>query len=272
MYKAIFIDIDGTLRNSNEVITKRTVDSIKNITEKGIFVVLCSGRSRKFTENISRESNASKYIITSNGADIYDYVEKRAIYSNIMSKSAIIQLYEISEKNNLRFIMNVGDNRVFNNLAPYDNPEEKLKIPINEFLENNDVVQCLLTDKNFEKIKEILPYIEKIKSVAIKNQHKALINPEAPKIGSAFCDIANEDSSKGNAIIKLCEFLNIDLNDAVAIGDDFNDVTMFNVVGHSVAMGNANDEVKKYADEITKSNEEDGVAIFLEKLLAEIEK
>lgn len=46
MYKAIFIDIDGTLRNSNEVITKRTVDSIKNITEKGIFVVLCSGRSR----------------------------------------------------------------------------------------------------------------------------------------------------------------------------------------------------------------------------------
>lgn len=189
-----------------------------------------------------------------------------------MSKSAIIQLYEISEKNNLRFIMNVGDNRVFNNLASYDNPEEKLKIPINEFLENNDVVQCLLTDTNFEKIKEILPYIEKIKSVAIKNQHKALINPEAPKTGSAFCDIANEDSSKGNAIIKLCEFLNIDLNDAVAIGDDFNDVTMFNVVGHSVAMGNANDEVKKYADEITKSNEEDGVAIFLEKLLAEIEK
>ena len=249
MYKAIFIDIDGTLRNSNEVITKRTVHSIKNITERGVFVVLCSGRSREFTENISRESNASKYIITSNGADIYDYVEKRAIYSNIMSKSAIIQLYEISVKYNLRFIMNVGDNRVIDKLAPYDNPNEKLEIPIEEFLEQNDVVQCLLTDQEFNKIKEILPYIERIDGVAIKNQHKELINPEAPKTGSAFCDIANEDSSKGNAIIKLCEFLNIDLKDTVAIGDDFNDVTMFNVAGHSVAMDNANDEVKEYADE-----------------------
>ena len=61
--------------------------------------------------------------------------------------------------------------------------------------------------------------------------------------------------------------LDIDLKDAVAIGDDYNDISMFKVVGHSVAMENANYDVKQYVDEITLSNEEEGVAVFLEKLL-----
>ena len=73
MYKAIFIDIDGTLRNSNKKITKNTINAIKNTVQKGILVVLCSGRPKKYTEEISREVGASSYIITSNGGVIYDY-------------------------------------------------------------------------------------------------------------------------------------------------------------------------------------------------------
>ena len=67
--------------------------------------------------------------------------------------------------------------------------------------------------------------------------------------------------------LKLCELLNIDEKDAIAIGDDYNDISMFKIVGYSVAMENSSDEVKSYADHVTKSNEEDGVAIFLEKLI-----
>ena len=66
--------------------------------------------------------------------------------------------------------------------------------------------------------------------------------------------------------MEFCKALNISLEETVAIGNDFNDVPMFKVAGYSVAMKNSNDEVKKYADEITESNENDGVAIFLEKL------
>ena len=64
MYKVIFIDIDGTLRDNNKKISDRTIDAIENITKKGIFVILCSGRPRKYTENLSRQCKASKYIIT----------------------------------------------------------------------------------------------------------------------------------------------------------------------------------------------------------------
>ena len=65
MIKAIFIDIDGTLRDSNRNLSAKTMETIKKVSEKGILVILCSGRPRKYTEQISREYFASKYIITS---------------------------------------------------------------------------------------------------------------------------------------------------------------------------------------------------------------
>lgn len=267
MYKAIFIDIDGTLRDNNRNISERNIAAIKKVTSKGILVVLCSGRPRKYTENISRECHASKYIITSNGGNIYNYEDNEIMYVNVMDKQACIKLYEIAEKVDARFIMNVGENRVVTKLKHLDGSEEKLEEPIEKFVNENDIVQCVIADEDFEKIKKIKTEVENIENVEIKNQHKSLTNSEVPKIGTIYYDVANKESCKGNAIKEFCKKLNIDLRDTVAIGDNYNDASMFKVVGHSVVMGNANDEVKKYADEITASNEENGVAVFLEKLI-----
>lgn len=82
-----------------------------------------------------------------------------------------------------------------------------------------------------------------------------------------FFDVANVGVSKGNGIKNFCKNLNIDLKDTIAIGDEDNDISMFNVVGYKVAMGNGSKELKKYADEITETNDNDGVAVFLEKLV-----
>lgn len=269
MYKAIFIDIDGTLRNSERNITEKTKEIIKKVTAKGILVVLCSGRPRKYTENVSKEANASKYIITSNGGSIYDYEENRILYANAMNKDACIELYKIASEVNARFIMDVGSNRVVNRLKFFDGSEEELKTDIESFVKENDVLQCVIADKDFEKIKGLKTKIEKIAKVAIKNQHKSLLDETVPKEGSIYYDVSNEETNKGNAIRKFCEILNIELKDTVGIGDDYNDLSMFKVVGYSVAMGNANDEIKKQVNEVTVSNDENGVAVFLEKLLYE---
>ena len=93
MYKAIFVDIDGTLRDNNRQLSQKTIDTVKKVTDKGILVILCSGRPRKYTEEVSKMCCASKYIITSNGGNIYDYEENRVIYSYIMNKEAILKLY-----------------------------------------------------------------------------------------------------------------------------------------------------------------------------------
>lgn len=270
MYKAIFIDIDGTLRDNNENISYKTMEMIKKITEKGILVILCSGRPRKYTEDVSRACNASKYIITSGGSNIYDYEKRETLYVNRMNKAACIELYKIAEEAEVRFIMNVGEGRVVNKLKHLDETEIELKTDIETFVKEHDVVQCIIADSDFRKVKKIKDKIENVKHVEIKNQSKNMIgeNEEDPR-ESGYCDVANIETSKGNGIKKLCEILNIDVKDTIAIGDDFNDIAMFQVVGYSVVMGNANDKIKEYADEVTLSNENDGVAVFLETLLKE---
>ncbi|MEG1704966.1 MAG: HAD-IIB family hydrolase [Clostridia bacterium] len=240
--------------------------SIKNITKKGILVVLASGKPRKYTEDISKYCYASKYVITSNGGNIYDYESKTDMYLNIMDKEACTTLYNIAMKNNVRYIMNVGDVRVVSCLKFFDGTETKLETNIEEFVRSNAIVQCTIADSSFNKIKKIKSDIQKIKNVEIKNQHKSLIDSSVLPEGTIYYDIANIESSKGLAVEKLCNMLNIDIKDSIAIGDDYNDISMFKKVGYSVVMGNANDNVKKYANEVINSNDENGVAIFLENL------
>lgn len=266
MIKAIFIDIDGTLRDSNRKLSSRTINAIKRITDKGILVILCSGRPRKYTEQISRECFASKYIITSSGGMIYDYEENKVLYVNEMNKEALIKLYEIANPEDVRFIMNVGEGRVVNKVKHADQ-EIQLDEDIKDFVYNNPVVQCTIADSDFDKIKNLIPKIDKVENVEIKNRHKSLLDDKFKDDKTVFCDIANINSNKGNAVKKLLEILNIPKEDTIAIGDDNNDLSMFEQVGYRVAVDNAIDIVKEKADKITLSNDEDGVAVFLEKLI-----
>lgn len=267
MCKAIFIDIDGTLRNSKRELTNKTIETIKRATEHGIIIVLCSGRPRKYTEIISKQCFASQYIITSGGGNIYDYKSKKTLYKNIMNKQACKDLYKIAKKVDARFLMDVGECRVVNKVEHFDGSEIKLKGDIYSFIDTNDIMQCTIADRDFDKIKSIGDEIRNIKNVEIKNQHKSLTNKNYSKDGTIYYDVANIESSKGYAIKEFCKILNIKIEETIAIGDGLNDLNMFENVGYSVAMKNAHPKVKKVADEITDSNDNDGVALFIEKLL-----
>ena len=137
----------------------------------------------------------------------------------------------------------------------------------NKFVYKNDVVQCTIADSDFDKIKNLIPKIEEVENVEIKNRHKSLLDAKFKDDKTIFCNIANIDSNKGNAVKKLLEILNIKKEETIAIGDDINDLSMFEQVGYKVAVSNAIDIVKEKTDEITLSNDEDGVAVFLNKLL-----
>ena len=80
-------------------------------------------------------------------------------------------------------------------------------------------------------------------------------------------EFLNKDCGKGFAIANLCNILNIDINHVVSFGDAPNDVDMIKMCGTGVAMGNAYDEIKEIANFVTKNNDEDGVAYFLEQYL-----
>lgn len=267
MNRVVFIDIDGTLRNDKGEITQRTKNSIKKATQAGILVVICSGRPRNSTEEISKECKASPYVIASNGSQVYNYQDNKMLYRNPMKKEACVELYQLAIKNDMIFVMNLEEGRVASKVR--ENSSEQLLVgPIEKFLEQNEVVQCLFIDSDFEKVKRMKQEIEKVEGVAIRNCSKSLTNPSIEPRETSYYDIADIHTLKGNGIKEFCHRMNIDLKDTIAIGDDFNDVSMFETAGYSVVMGNAHESIKKnYADEVTKTNNEEGVAVFLEKLV-----
>lgn len=78
--RAIFVDIDGTLTNSKKQVTKENAEAIKKAVDKGIFVIICSGRNFSYAVEKSKKANASNIVIVSNGAQIYDYSKHQSIY------------------------------------------------------------------------------------------------------------------------------------------------------------------------------------------------
>ena len=269
MYKIIFIDIDGTLRNDKKEITEKTKEAICKAKEKGIYLVICSGRPTKYVEEVSKKALASSYVIGCNGGEIYDYEEKKTIYLNVLANKEVITLWYIAERYDVQLIMISNGKRIVRKQTD-DDTDILLEEPIENFVINNPIIQCVFSSLELEKIQHIKEQIDVAKDIEIVNLSKCLVNNKLPKEKPFFLDITCKGTSKGNAIKKLCEYLKIDLKDSVAIGDSYNDITMFEVVGHSVAMGNAPEDIKKMVDEVTDTNHEDGVAKFIGNLNKEV--
>ena len=247
MYKIIFIDIDGTLRNDKEEITAETKKAIYKITQKGCYVVVCSGRPRNYLEEVSKEALASNYVIGCNGGEIYDYQEKKIIYQNSLSNEEVIDLWNLAEEYDVQLIMNSNSKRITRKRTD-SKASILLEEPIENFVTNHSVTQCVFSSLNLEPIQNIKKKIENKENIKIINSSKCLINKTLLKEKPFFLDITCKSTSKGIAIEKLCKHLNIDLKESIAIGDSYNDITMFETVGHSVAMGNAPEDIKEMVD------------------------
>lgn len=268
MYRYIFSDIDGTLRNSNREITERTKDCIEKLKEKGIEIILCSGRPRCEVERVSRECNASRYIISSNGAEVYDYISKKVIYDNPFQSGTCDALYEIARKYHCVFSMHRGNVRIVNQEKYNDETEIVIEDDkISSYYQ--DVVQCVIMDKNAEKMKVVKKKILQLPEIRIINESQCLTDETKKPNHNTYCDVVDLHTSKGRAINMLCQFLGISRHETIGIGDSYNDIEMLNFVGYSVAMGNALKSLKKKVNAVTDTNDLDGAAKLFEKILAE---
>lgn len=273
MYKIIFADIDGTLRNSCGEISQRTKDDIKKLEKIGIKVILCSGRPRCEVERVSRECGTCRYIISSNGAEVYNYIEKKVEYKNIMEIAAIKEVYAIAEREKCIFVMNTGNIRIVNELKYKDGTEIIPNDGIINAAYDNDIMQCIIVDKDFEKMKKVRKEIKKLSEVKIINESKCFNDKSIIPNDSIYCDLVDLDTSKGNAVSTICDLLNVKKEETIGIGDSYNDLELLSSVGHSVAMKNAVRGLKSKVDEVTETtNDLDGAAIFFEKIINEKNK
>lgn len=256
MEKIIFTDIDETIKVKHKPLTSFCNDVIRTIQNQGIMVVPVTGRDITRAEDIIANYGGSKYLITSNGANIFDAELKQPIFEKKMDKSSVLELYKFAIKNGFKVLLNVNGEVCFSSKKQLDLAEKYIE-NITDVLAKYDVYQMVIqgiTNKKFDKIKAKIACIENIKianTCGEDNNHSL--------------DVVDKYVDKGIAVKFLLKQLNIKPNQAIVFGNDFNDLPMFLVVDNNYCVENASDNIKQIASHTIDSVYYDGVAKFLNK-------
>lgn len=249
--KLVFIDIDGTLTRDDGSMSLKTKNVLRIINEKYNNIILTSGRARNDVKNICDELKL-KYFISSNGSEIYDNEKNNVLYSKTINSQIVRKLINIAKVYNVEVKLAINDNEVVIRDKKYYN-------------DYDDVKQCMFKGDD-EILLNIRKHIEQIENVYIpydNNQYE---------FGYYWFSVLPLNVSKGNAVSFLAKYLNYKKSNLVAIGNDYNDISMFHNVGNGLAVGNACEELKKIAKKVIGNNNEDGVKKILEKYIDQKEK
>lgn len=289
MFKLITIDIDGTLLNSYGEVTDRNKQAIQKALDKNIDVVLTSGRMPKAILPIASEINSNKYLISGNGAAIYDIQNDKIIYNNYMSKRKVLEIIDICEKNsmfyniytnNMILTKSLNYNILFYHSENKKNPENK-KIKINvinnmyDYIKDytgEDLLKITICDSDkmiFDSIMKKLRRVKNIDVLEVAHMSKKIIKHGTQdfEISYFYTEVTNINVNKWTAIEKLIEILNITKEEVLSIGDNINDKEMIENAKIGVVTGNSSLLMKKIADEVVASNDESGVAEAIDKYI-----
>lgn len=287
MYKLIAIDIDGTLLNSFGEVSDKNKQAIQQALEKNIEIVLTSGRMPKAILPIADEIKSNKYLISGNGASIYDIQKGKTIYNNYMSKNKVLEIIDICEKNTM-FYNIYTNNSILTKALSYNvlfyhnenkkNPEDK-KIKIHiidnmyDYIKNyteDDLLKITICDSDkmiFDSIINKLKTVRDIDVLDVGHMSKKNIKHGTDdfEISYFYTEITNKNVNKWTAIEELIKTLKITKEEVIAIGDNINDKEMIQNAGAGIATGNSSPVVKEIADNVVSTNDENGVAEAIEK-------
>lgn len=264
MYKAIFLDLDGTLLDNEKNISKENIDAIERAKAMGVLVCICSGRQIDITRKYKEMAHASNYMICSNGAIIYDDDTKEELFGANMDEAFCKEVYNYAQENGLTVRLDTKYGRFVNNEKRNVSTEILITEGIDTFLAENKVTQLSIAGDDMEDVQKAIDElkVEERETVKVGNLYS-----EVFPFKYSCLNCINKSVSKGNAISGLCKYLKIDIKDVIAMGDELNDLSMVEMAGLGVAMGNAFDEVKAAANEVTKTNIENGVAYIINKYI-----
>lgn len=246
--KMIVVDLDQTLLKKDKSLSDYSAKVLREFGEKGK-VVIASGRAKPRIDAYSEMIQAHG-VVAMNGAVIYDHGEKlKTIEINPNHiKSLINELLALPDANLSAWYPSKSLNSS-DKYTTLDGPNFHSDFKDYEVDEISKVT--IFTDN-----------IDEIKKIDFEGYGcKLLLNAHEPN----FFVVVNERVNKISGIQELCKAWQIDLSEVVAFGDDYNDVDMLKECGKGVVVANAPDSIKEIADELCLSNEEDGVAHWIEE-------
>ena len=267
----IVLDIDGTLLNSDHIITARMRAALIKVQQMGIQLVLASGRPTYGVLPLARELDMDKnngFILSYNGGQIMNVQTGEVVFEKQIDPKMLPYLERKAKKYNFAVFTYSGDTIIANDLSDEHIIQEA---------ELNDM--RLKEETDFAEAITFSPY----KCMIVSDDEEALISLERHwkrrlagvldvfRSETYFLEVVPPFIDKANTLSILLEKLGVATENVVAIGDGVCDVSMLQLAGLGIAMGNAQESVKACADYVTLTNDEDGVAIAIEKVvIAEI--
>ncbi|MDU2500258.1 Cof-type HAD-IIB family hydrolase [Finegoldia magna] len=267
-FKAVMIDLDGTLLTDDKKITDFSYQILQNLYNKGIKIIIATGRGLSRAKQLTEKLDFDKIILANNGAIIYSSSniamdEDLMLDSNVVDKlSALSKEYGIRPyffvENKCSLLIQDEDDKKYYVDSVGDESEimtiSERNLPINDC-----VSMIMISAKN-----HILKIVDTIKNNPHVTYH---IHTKYFPQNIRMLEVQNVNTDKYKRAIALLEHFGIKNDEVVAIGDAHNDLEMVVNSGLGVAMKNSDDILKQQADIITQyTNEEDGLAKFLEEL------
>lgn len=270
-YKLLVLDVDGTLLNDEREISKRTLAALLKVQQMGVRIVLASGRPTYGLMPLAKTLELGNYggvVLSYNGCQIIKAQNGEILFERRINPEMLPYLEKKARKNGFAIFTYHDDTLIT------DSPD-------NEYIKNEALLNNLkiIREDEFSTAIDFAP----CKCMLVSDKEKALIGLEqhwekrlagtldAFRSEPYFLEVVPCGVNKANTLGALLEHLGVTREEVIAVGDGVCDVTMLQLAGMGVAMGHSQDSVKVCADYVTASNEEDGVALAVEKLiLAEV--
>lgn len=284
MVKLIAVDLDGTLLNEENQISKKNLEAIKFAQANGVEIVIATGRAHFDVQTIFKETGLKTWIIGANGATIHqpngelfhsisinrqdafqilNWLEQEEYYYEIFSKDSILS------PQNGRELLTIEMDRV-KSANPEVSIEQLIEAAEKQYSQTgfSFISSCKeLIDTDVDVYNILAFSFDEEKLQKGKAQFKDMKDVTMVTSAQHNFEFEHKKASKGIALEILAKKLALNLADTAAVGDSFNDLSMFRMAGRSAAMGNAPEEIKNSCQEVTLTNIDDGVAHFIYSLL-----
>lgn len=265
--KLIALDLDDTLLNADALIDDYNVETLRRAAEKGIYVVLCSGRAEDGILPFVRRldiagKQAGRFLIAINGCSVYDMHLRQQIYMRSVDKSVLLEADAEAEKMGLRSEVYSPDTIFYREETSWTRKDVDLCHVKGKVVEN---YTDFLREGQFPKM--LIPGEPEALQV-LQAKLKALMGDKAVIFISKpyFLEILPLNCGKGEAVLWLARHIGIDPAQTMCFGDSMNDEDMIVKCGYGVAMCNGLDYIKNVADFVTeKDNSSSGVGDFISK-------
>lgn len=264
--KLIAIDLDGTTLNQDSMITSKTKETLKKAINAGHHVSIATGRPFRMSHQFYQQLELTTPMVNFNGALVHipnqhwdgerETLINREIAFEILSQKKQLNLDFIAAENRDTFFIDsfdFFDEKIFASSRP---GEKNLLSPKN--LTTNPTSLLVRTDKRFAGAV----------SAELTRQFGSYVDVRTWGGPTTILEIVSKGIQKAKGVQEIANYLSIDQKDVIAFGDEHNDLELLDYAGWGVAMANGTDQLKGIANDVTPlSNQEDGLAVYLEKLL-----